>query len=105
MPALQIRDLPSGTYDGLKLRAEREHRSMAQQATVAIEEHLSLVPRDAEPVRRATDEEARRERAARHRAVLERIDALPRVQIPDGLPGVVEVVREGREERDDRLGL
>ena len=44
MPALQIRDLPQGTYDALKWRAEREHRSMAQEATVAIERHLQLVP-------------------------------------------------------------
>ena len=44
MPALQIRDLPQGTYDALKWRAEREHRSMAQEATVAIERHLQIVP-------------------------------------------------------------
>lgn len=43
MPALQIRDLPSDLYEGLKARAKAEHRSLAQEATVAIERHLTLV--------------------------------------------------------------
>lgn len=105
MPALQIRDLPQGTYDSLKLRAEREHRSMAQQATVAIEEHLRMVPRDADAVRHVSEEETRQERIARRKAIFERIDRLMEdVEHRDGFPDVVEIVREGREERDDRLG-
>lgn len=105
MPALQIRDLPQGTYDSLKLRAEREHRSMAQQATVAIEEHLRMVTRDDGPVRSVGEDGARREGVARRKAILERLGAMPRVLIPDGFPSVVEIVCEGREGRDDRLGL
>ena len=87
MPALQIRDLPQGTYDALKLRAEREHRSMAQQATVAIEEHLRLVPPAPEP-RRLTEE----------------IDAMPKIELPEDFPSVVEIIHQAREERLDYLG-
>ncbi len=34
MPSLQIRDLPDDVYQALALRAEREHRSLAQQAII-----------------------------------------------------------------------
>lgn len=102
MPALQIRDLPQDLYDELKRRAEREHRSMAQQATVAIEQHLRLVP----PVRQPTEEEERQARIAKRRAIFERIDNLMEdVRIPDDFPSIVEIVHEGRREIDDRLGL
>lgn len=36
MPTLQIRDLPEEAYRALALRAEREHRSLAQQAAVDL---------------------------------------------------------------------
>jgi hypothetical protein len=36
MPSLQIRDLPQELYQHLALRAEREHRSLAQQALVDL---------------------------------------------------------------------
>lgn len=101
MPALQIRDLSQRTYDDLKLRAELEHRSMAQQATVAIEEHLRMLPsRDERGDRRGMESETREERAARHKAILERISQMPKVQIPDDFPSIVEIIHEGREERD-----
>jgi plasmid stability protein len=36
MPSLQIRDLPEDIYRTLLLRAERENRSLAQQATADL---------------------------------------------------------------------
>ena len=36
MPTLQIRDLPEETYRLLVFRAEREHRSLAQQAAADL---------------------------------------------------------------------
>ena len=104
MPALQIRDLPQGTYDALKRRAEREHRSLAQEATVAIEEHLRLVPGGAARERALTEEEERQARIARREALFAEIHALPKVEIPDDFPSVVEIIREGREERLAHLG-
>ena len=94
MPALQIRDLPQGTYDALKWRAESEHRSMAQEATVAIERHLQLVPGEPQMMgyeRRAlTEEQERQARIAKRKALF---------------PDPVEIIHEGRRERDARLGL
>lgn len=40
MPALQVRDLPQDIYDRLVLSAERDHRSLAQQTTYILEQHL-----------------------------------------------------------------
>ena len=81
MPALQIRDLPQGTYDALKLRAEREHRSLAQQATAL------------------TEEEERQARIAKRKALFAEIDAAPKIDIPDDFPTSAEIVRELRDSR------
>ena len=110
MPALQIRDLPQGTYDALKWRAEREHRSLAQEATVAIERHLQLVPGEPQMMgyeRRAlTEEQERQARIAKRKAMFAEIhDVLGRVEIPEDFPDPVEIIHEGRRERDARLGL
>lgn len=47
MPTLQIRDLPADVYHKLAEAAEREHRSLAQQAIALLERSLivSLSPR------------------------------------------------------------
>lgn len=41
MPTLQIRDFPQELYDQLTVLAEKEGRSLAQQALVLLEEALS----------------------------------------------------------------
>ena len=41
MPALQVRDFPATLYDELKECAARNHRSIAQQTIIAVEEMLS----------------------------------------------------------------
>ena len=97
MPALQIRDLPQGTYDALRLRAEREHRSLAQQATVAIEEHLRLIPGGTVRERALTEEEERQARIAKRRALFAEIAAAPKIDIPDDFPTPAEIVRELRD--------
>ena len=99
MPALQIRDLPQGTYDALRLRAEREHRSLAQQATVAIEEHLRLIPGCTSRERALTEEEERQARIAKRKALFAEIDAAPKIDIPDDFPTPAEIVRELRDSR------
>ena len=108
MPALQIRDLPQGTYDALKWRAESEHRSMAQEATVAIERHLQLVPGEPQMMgyeRRAlTEEEERQARIAKRKQIFADLKKMGPVEIPPDFPSIVEIIRQGREERDARLG-
>ena len=46
MPSLQIRDLPDDVYASLSFRAEREHRSMAQQAVVELRRIPELTARE-----------------------------------------------------------
>lgn len=43
MPALQVRDFPATLYDELKEYAARNHRSIAQQTIIAVEEMLATV--------------------------------------------------------------
>lgn len=40
MPSLQIRKLPEALYEALKEAANREHRSLSQQAIVALAKGL-----------------------------------------------------------------
>ena len=110
MPALQIRDLPPGTYDALKWRADHEHRSMPQEATVAIQRHLPLVPGEQQMMgykRRAlTEEEERQARITKRKRLFAEIhDVLGKVEIPDDFPDPVEIIHEGRRELDARLGF
>jgi plasmid stability protein len=46
MPSLQIRDLPDDVYRALALRAEREGRSLAQQALHELRKMPELVARE-----------------------------------------------------------
>lgn len=44
MPALQIRKLPDNIYRALKAAAERERRSLSQQAIIALANGLNVQP-------------------------------------------------------------
>ena len=46
MASLQIRDMPDDLYESLKIEAEKDHRSLAQQAVVLLSEALKHVGRD-----------------------------------------------------------
>ncbi|MDO4401266.1 MAG: argininosuccinate lyase [Coriobacteriia bacterium] len=106
MPALQVRELPQTLYDDLQRRAAREHRSMAQQTIVALEEHLRrdafrVAPVNCAPEWSDGDERERQERAARKRELIERIRA--RAAMAGGAQGeatdIAQLVRDMREER------
>jgi len=81
MPALQIRDLPDDLYERLKRLSEREHRSLAGQATVLLERALS----DENP------ERARREEA------VDRIDDQREEWNNEPLPEPADLVAEDRK--------
>lgn len=118
MPALQVRDLPPQVYEDLKACAEEEHRSIAQQALVAIEDYLARrkrekevqavvdaaipsVPKPWEPGYRdwQRSRAAAQARLERRREVFARIDARTPFDVPDDFPSVEEIVREMRDER------
>jgi len=46
MASLQIRDMPEDLYESLKLKAEKDHRSLAQQAIILLGEALKPEGRD-----------------------------------------------------------
>ena len=46
MASLQIRDMPDDLYESLKLKAEKDHRSLGQQAVILLREALMNGGRD-----------------------------------------------------------
>lgn len=103
MPAVQVRDMPQELYDGLVERAKRDHRSISQEVTALIEEHLAEPP--VIPARYSDGiisefydtEEARQARAKRLEEVYRRIDSRPHYPVPDDFPTPEELVREDRD--------
>ncbi len=49
MATLQIRDMPEYLFDALKLRAQRDHRSLAQEAIVLLTQALMKQGRESAP--------------------------------------------------------
>lgn len=81
MPSLQIRSLPDDLYQALSYRAERAHRSLAQQALIEL--------------RQAVEADAG---GSRRRAALARIRAnLALKMAPTDLPPPEQLIREDRE--------
>lgn len=121
MPALQVRDFPDELYEQLKAYAASQHRSVAQQTIVAVEQMLEAADAQhywdgrelhrLERRPRYLDFDTEAERAARiekRKALFAEI-AKNKANYPDDMPSAVEMVHEGRRERDrqisDSLGL
>jgi plasmid stability protein len=81
MPSLQIRDLPDHIYRRLVEEAERERRSLAQQAIVVLNRGLNVEVR---------------EYKERLRSVLEGRSKIDR-KITEKLPSFVDSIREDRD--------
>lgn len=79
MPTLQVRDLPEDVYQQLSYLAEKEHRSLAQEAIVVLKEGIA----------------AKLGSKERRRQLLEKDNPLG----IDGstLPDPVDLIREDRE--------
>lgn len=118
MPALQVREFPDDIYEELKAAAAREHRSIAQQTIICVERFLqeaSARERKIEnegcrhrvtPHSSYQQDESTREREARiakRRETFRRIDALSKLDLPNGALGPVDIIRGMREERDAQI--
>ena len=124
MPPLQVRDLPQDLYESFKEITELEHRSLAQQTIVALEYYLEnheirdgkvverraaqpkqpFVPFERDGVTYMVDpNETPEERKARLTALFDHIKSLPKIELPDDFPSIVEIIREEREARTDRI--
>src|SRR5262245_37629133 len=78
MPSLQIRDVPEDVYRALAQRAEREGRSLAQQALHELRRMPELVARE------------------RRRAAIEALRRTPDPRLA-GAPDPVKLIREDRD--------
>ena len=94
MPALQVRDFPDQLYEELRLCAQREYRSIAQQAIFAVQDYLAR-----ENKRIAEAEKPKTDYAERRQQVFERIDSLPPFELPEGFPTPQQIIRELRDQR------
>lgn len=112
MTALQVRDFPDELYQRLRVRAERDHRSIAQQTIVAVEEMLG--ERSCEHAERRSARSvyrprfsSDRERAARiekRKRIFERLDACADACQPvlDD-EQITALIRSSRDERTDGI--
>lgn len=112
MPALQVRDFPDELYEQLKECAAREHRSVAQQTIVAVEQMIAnnansaagsasaFAPSSGKPIFLEFDTEAARAaRIKKRKELMKRIDET-KIEFPPGFPDPVALAREARDERD-----
>lgn len=110
MTALQVKDCPDTVYDALRRRAASENRSIAQQALTLLEEGLGLRERHPDGsfprennIRLSpwSQMPARSEHEARgmRGAIFERLDALPRVALPNNYATTADLVADCRDER------
>lgn len=80
MASLQIRDMPEDLYESLRLQAEKDHRSLAQQAIILLSDALKAAGRDSS----------------------RRLEALKKIQSNKVVPkskdiSIAELIREDRE--------
>lgn len=112
MPALQVRDFPDDLYEQLKDYAASQHRSVAQQTIVAVEQMLAEARTEHDGAASSRgraciihfDTEAERQaRIAKRKAIFDEIARMPKMDIPDDFPSAVEILHQAREERDRSL--
>lgn len=110
MPALQVRDFPDELYEQLKAYAASQHRSVAQQTIVAVEQmlahpeasHCWSGERLYRVVRPQFDFDTEEERAARiekRKRLFAEMDKVAWKKPKPTGDEIVAMVREGREER------
>lgn len=115
MPALQVRDFPDELYERLKECAAREHRSVAQQTIVAVEQMIAnnansaagsasaFVPSSGKPIFLEFDTEAARAaRIKKRKELMKRIDET-KIEFPPDAPSFEEIMEEARKERESRF--
>lgn len=125
MPALQVRDFPATLYDELKEYAARNHRSIAQQTIIAVEEMLaaeaSMSSNDSQkqscvqtfgraevplcklegqwPFKRTVSEE----RVRRRQQLFADFDLIDWKGAPSAPEDIVAFINESRNERTERI--
>lgn len=81
MPSLQVRELPEQIYNKLKVEAQKEHRSFAQQAIITLAKGLGISDK---PVKRRVE-------------ILKYIKEDPILSSIKNVPDPIDFIREDRE--------
>ena len=113
MPALQVRDFPDDLYEQLKAYAASQHRSIAQQTIVAVEQMLEAADAqhywDGHDLHRLErrpryfdfDTEAKRAaRIEKRKELFAEIDKMEWSGPQPTADEIVAMIHEGMEERD-----
>ncbi|WP_165062017.1 MULTISPECIES: hypothetical protein [unclassified Adlercreutzia] len=116
MPALQLKDCPPDVYDTLRICANNEDRSIAQQTLHILRNYLDLYNQ----VRGTTNpdsvifnpnlaachinEETRLKiRTEQRRKLFEKISLLEPIELSEDFQDTAEMIRQERESRMDRI--
>lgn len=120
MPALQVREFPDELYAKLKDLAALQHRSVAQQTIVAVEQMVDACELDVqnqqakrrvhavptqcsyEPIGNEPDIE-RENRIEKRKKLFAEFDAVEWIGPKPSADEMVQLVHEGRDERDARV--
>lgn len=115
MPALQVKDFPEDLYEDLKKYAAEDCRSVSQQTLYILREYVCFRKTHglvrsalwAEPLvsdlGTARELAERAARVEKRRRIRERIEARGPIEAPEDFPDAAELIRQGREERTDRI--
>ncbi|MCL2529341.1 MAG: hypothetical protein FWE41_03300 [Coriobacteriia bacterium] len=108
MGYLQVRDFPEELHEELRLLAKKEHRSVSQQTIIAIREHVTQAAERARANQVYSSGSSAQgdgvvNYGEKRKKIFERIAAMPPIEVPEGFPSVVEIIQEGREERDAQI--
>jgi hypothetical protein len=104
MPSLQVRTMPKDLYDQLAQTARTENRSITQQAIIQLRRSFESV----EPAknRRGHNFAISPDGGARRREALARLAKMHEenpIRIPDDFPSPAEIIREGRDAREEHV--
>ena len=106
MPALQVKDCPSGVYERLRACASEENRSISQQALTIIEDYLEARANSTLPSLRPIAPDAELyahhgvevDYVSKRRRSFERIGKLDPLPMRDEVPSTASLLAEIRAE-------
>lgn len=109
MPALQVRDFPDELYERLKVYASQEHRSMAQQTIVAVQEMLRgtqqpiVQPAETGRIIHFDSPADRQARIEKRKAALAAFADITWKGPKPTAESITQLIRGGREERGQQI--
>lgn len=120
MPALQVREFPDDLYEKLKMMAASEHRSIAQQTIVAVEQMIDRCNGDSHGRKGRCDEDGARSgrsgdalgydseservrRIEKRKKIFADLDTTEWGGVPPDSDEIVRTIHEERDQRDAQV--